>query len=261
MKSSALRQALLCLALSTLLVTSALPVFANGETDKRGEKPSVFSHEIPNGTTTFFSTDSFGSLFGPRAVIGLELVDITPELRQHFGADKAAGVLVSRVVDDGPADRAGVRVGDLISAIDGEPMKSAHQLGAAIRQHDEGDTVDIEVWRNGRLQQLSSGVEIQEPAAQFPANFGHLSKLPSGQLRLKTKVSTPKDGWKFRMSPDSWRDFSVSMNELQRSLNDPAFKGRFESLRRDRKGLEEKIEHLENRLQELEERLQSIDER
>src|SRR3954449_6982705 len=48
---------------------------------------------------------------GKGAFIGVSVVDLTPELREFFGASKDSGVLVSSVADKGPAAKAGVRVG------------------------------------------------------------------------------------------------------------------------------------------------------
>src|SRR5687768_4011062 len=58
-------------------------------------------------------------LGGKRAFLGVSLVDLTPELREHYGTDKNAGILVGSVEEGGPADKAGVKVGDIITSIDG----------------------------------------------------------------------------------------------------------------------------------------------
>ena len=47
-------------------------------------------------------------------VLGVGLTDLTPELREHFGVGGDAGVMISRVVEDSPAAKAGLRVGDII---------------------------------------------------------------------------------------------------------------------------------------------------
>src|SRR5690349_20519389 len=72
-------------------------------------------------------------LGGKRAWLGVSLLDLSDELREHFGASRESGVMVESVADGSPADKAGVRVGDIIVAIDGKDVKSSSDLRGAIR--------------------------------------------------------------------------------------------------------------------------------
>jgi C-terminal processing protease CtpA/Prc len=94
-----------------------------------------------------------------RPVLGVELVDTTPELRRHLGSDGDTGVLVGKVIDDMPAELADVRVGDLIVAVDGEAIENTGDLRRALRDR-RGDVFDLEVVRDGRTTVLS--VELPE---------------------------------------------------------------------------------------------------
>ena len=96
--------------------------------------------------------------------LGVLLAELTPELRGHFGVDESAGVMISKVIDDSPAARAGLRVGDIVSAVDGKAVKSGLGLGHAIRQKEDGETVLLEVWRNGSVMNLTAAVEERKPA-------------------------------------------------------------------------------------------------
>lgn len=95
--------------------------------------------------------------------LGVQLAELTPELRTHFGVDAEAGVMISKVLDDSPAARAGLEVGDIVSAVDGEPVAHGQALAHAIRQKDEGQTVLLEVWRDGSVLKLSAAVEERKP--------------------------------------------------------------------------------------------------
>lgn len=258
-RTTATHLRLLPFAFSLTLLIVALPLAA---ADGKGAPKAFFGSDGTDANTVFFSNQAVDTLFGPRAVIGVQLVDVTPELRQHYGAGSEAGVLVSRVFEDSPAQQAGIEVGDLITAVDGKPVSSASQLGRAIRQLEQGDTIVIELWRDGRLQQLTSGVEIDDTAAHFPAASGILKGL--SETPIMDALKNRGDGdtvWELRMAPETWKQFNGSMDELRKSFDDPAFKGKFEALRRDREGLEAKIERLETRLQELEQKLKALDER
>jgi len=60
------------------------------------------------------------------------------------------GALVTKVVDGSPADKAGIRSGDLILAVDGVPIAEENTLQRIIREHRPGDRVEIALWSRGR---------------------------------------------------------------------------------------------------------------
>ncbi|MEZ5332072.1 MAG: PDZ domain-containing protein [Thermoanaerobaculia bacterium] len=98
--------------------------------------------------------------------LGVELVDLTPELRTHFGVPEEAGVMVGRVVDDSPAWRAGLRVGDIVTAIGGTAVGSSGDLAREVRGHG-GETTVLDLWRDGGLEQVE--VTLEERDATWTA--------------------------------------------------------------------------------------------
>ncbi len=94
--------------------------------------------------------------------LGVQLTDLTPELRAHFGAPEDAGVMVSKVVADSAAERAGVKVGDVITRVNGEDVDSSMAVKHAIVQLEDGAAADLEIWRDGRVETLSANVEARE---------------------------------------------------------------------------------------------------
>ena len=95
-----------------------------------------------------------------RRFIGVQLMSLTPELRDHFGVEVEAGVMVSKVFDDTPAQRAGVEVGDIITTAGGEAVESPGDLSQVIADSEEGEDVEIALVRDGRQQSLQ--VEVRE---------------------------------------------------------------------------------------------------
>ena len=83
-----------------------------------------------------------------RGYLGVSLLGLTPELRQHFGASRQSGVLVSRVEKDSPAEAAGVAVGDVITSVGGEPVRTTSQLVGRIGSRQEGDEVELGIVRD-----------------------------------------------------------------------------------------------------------------
>ena len=94
--------------------------------------------------------------------LGVQLTDLTPELRSHFGVPEDEGVMVGRVVDDSPAFDAGLAAGDIIIGVDGESIGSSMDLTRAIRSREEGDTVSLEVWRDGSFSIITATLDEQE---------------------------------------------------------------------------------------------------
>jgi len=121
-------------------------------------------HELTGDSAHWIeSAHHLHALAGGRAgYLGVMLAPMTPELRVHEGAPEEAGVLVSKVIDDSPAARAGIRVGDVISAIDGEAVATPRDLAHAIRGREDGDAVTVELWRDGAVQNLTTAVEERE---------------------------------------------------------------------------------------------------
>lgn len=87
--------------------------------------------------------------------IGIRPLAMTPELRAHFGAPKDAGVFVGRIEDASPAAKAGLQVGDIVTAADGDRVGDARDLVRVVRRKKEGDTVKIEIVRDRATKTLT----------------------------------------------------------------------------------------------------------
>lgn len=108
------------------------------------------------------------SFSGKGGYLGVQLTGLTPELRTHFGVPYDVGVMVAKVLDDTAAFKSGLAVGDIITRVDGEPVASPRELAMTIRGREEGDTVDLEIWRNGSIESIAATLEEHESLA-----FGH----------------------------------------------------------------------------------------
>ncbi len=78
--------------------------------------------------------------------VGIVAQEMTPQLTEYFGAKE--GVLVSSVTEDSPAARAGLRAGDVVTAVGGVAVKTVSDLARAIRSVPEGQEVEISLVRN-----------------------------------------------------------------------------------------------------------------
>jgi membrane-associated protease RseP (regulator of RpoE activity) len=104
--------------------------------------------------------------------IGVRPLEMTPELRTHFGAPKQAGVLVGTVEKDSPAAKAGLQVGDIVTSADGETVERRRDLVRAIRRKKEGDTVRIELVRDRAAKTVTVTVAEREDGRIRVGEFG-----------------------------------------------------------------------------------------
>ncbi|MGB8220991.1 MAG: Do family serine endopeptidase [Polyangiales bacterium] len=89
-----------------------------------------------------------------RAWLGVSFQEITPELAAHFGGNFDGGALVNSVIPQGPADKAGLQPGDVITAIGGQPILAGADLLRTILRHDVGDRLVLDVHRGGKTSKV-----------------------------------------------------------------------------------------------------------
>jgi serine protease DegQ len=85
-----------------------------------------------------------------RGWIGIESQDITPELADSFGLARSSGAIIAGVVRNGPADRAGIRPGDILLAVQGKSVADTNEMLALIAQLAPGGKVRMTVMRKNR---------------------------------------------------------------------------------------------------------------
>lgn len=148
------------LALSAVIV--ALPGEGEGEKEVRVEKVIVKCDDGADCAERHHAMIAAHHGMGhhrAKSFLGVSLTELTPELKTHFGTPEDAGVMVSRVHPETPAARAGLQAGDIITAVDGEAVRGAGALSSQIGKREAGVTVQLEVWREGRVELLSAGLE------------------------------------------------------------------------------------------------------
>jgi len=85
-----------------------------------------------------------------RGQLGVSMYTVTPDIAHSLGLPNAMGALVSQVVDGSPADKAGIRTGDVITVVNGQAVKSNSELRNVIGLLRVGDKVDIGLVRDGK---------------------------------------------------------------------------------------------------------------
>jgi len=90
-----------------------------------------------------------------RGYLGVRFQPLTPELAKSFGLESAQGALVSNVEKDTPADRAGMRAGDVILQYDGKPIKDGNELPRFVAATPVDKNVKLLIFRDGKKQVLT----------------------------------------------------------------------------------------------------------
>src|SRR5579864_9495881 len=91
-----------------------------------------------------------------RGQLGVNMSTVTPAIAHSLGLASAIGALVSQVVEGSPADKAGLRVGDVITSVNGQPVKSNSELRNAIGLMRVGDSMDIGLVRDGKPMRVTA---------------------------------------------------------------------------------------------------------
>ncbi len=112
----------------------------------------------------------------PRGYLGVMLQDLNSELAEAMDLENEDGVLVSEVIDDGPAEKAGLQDGDIIIKFDGENLKNYQGLTKAVASSSPGEKVKIVVLRDGKEKSIK--VELGERQEKSYAFFSGKTNNP-----------------------------------------------------------------------------------
>jgi hypothetical protein len=130
------------------------------------------------------------------------------------------GVIVRDVAEDSPAAEAGLRQGDVITAIEGEPVESPDDLSDAVAEHEPGDRVTLTVYRSEEEAEDAEELEIEVTLGEHPDEEGvaYLGVTIGGFFRIRRFES----GERLRgMHPFQFHfDFDAPFDELPPGLDD-----------------------------------------
>jgi serine protease Do len=96
-----------------------------------------------------------------RGWLGVQMQPLTPSLSKAVGRSADGGVLVADVLADSPAQKSGLRQGDVIVAFGGTPIKTPRDLALAVAETATGKSVPVTVWRDGHERQVDVTIGTQ----------------------------------------------------------------------------------------------------
>ncbi len=106
-----------------------------------------------------------------RGLLGVSILTLTPDLAENLGAKDLQGALVQQVVEGSAAEKAGLKAGDVITAVGGQPVKSGPELRNRIGLMRVGESVDLTYYRDGKTHHASAIVSAKgaAPGEDSPA--------------------------------------------------------------------------------------------
>lgn len=134
-----------------------------------------------------------------RGYLGLLPQDVSPTLAKQFGVNQPGGALVGQVEPDTPAAKAGLKRGDVILSLNGQPVSSANDLRLRISQTAPGTTVKLGVSRDGKMQNVNVTLgELPEKVAQEGAGK---ENGPGGLQGVEVQNLTPDIAQQLQLPP------------------------------------------------------------
>ncbi len=129
-----------------------------------------------------------------RGWLGVAIQEMSPELARSLNLDRVRGALVSEVVSGSPAERAGLRAGDVVLSVEGRGIESYNQLTRAIALFAPGSALKLGYLRDGKEGQLTVTVGERDESGRIAAKVppGTPGAGPAGPLGLGVGALTPE---------------------------------------------------------------------
>ncbi len=155
-----------------------------------------------NGNNPYFNKMMIHG-FLKKPGIGIKIEDLNDQLGKYFGVKDGEGVLITEVLEDSPAEKAGLKAGDVIIKADGEDIEDSEDLRDIISEKEDGDKVKLTVLRNKDKKKFIAEVSNDYPFSEW-GNF-------ISPIRNMLTVQTPNF---------SDEDIDVDMSKMKESIKD-----------------------------------------
>lgn len=116
-------------------------------------------------------TRGFNLGFEKRKYVGVTLEEINRELSEYFGLKEGKGLLVLKIKEGGPAEKAGLRVGDVIVEAEGKRLERMEEFTESIMNKNKGDKIKLGFFRDRKKMSVEVEVE-EEETERIPFEFG-----------------------------------------------------------------------------------------
>jgi len=114
-----------------------------------------------------------------RGWLGVHIQTVTDEIAQSLDLKEARGALVANVTEDGPAEKGGIKAGDIILEFDGKPVEKMRALPRLVAETPVGKQTDVLVWRKGKEETLTVSLGRLEAQEMQSAKTGSSKTGPA----------------------------------------------------------------------------------
>jgi len=165
---------------------------------------------------------------GPR--LGISGDELTPQLAEYFGVQQGKGVLVREVLAASAADKAGLKAGDVIVAVDDKPVATLNELRRALGDTDEDRETTLTIVRDRREQTLKVTLEKPQPRSPRQTAELEMSVDPEAGKEWAAEMKAAAEEWQeelkqwreefeqeLRQQKEEWRH-SLESEEMEKEL-------------------------------------------
>jgi serine protease Do len=133
-----------------------------------------------------------------RGWLGVAVQQMTPELAKSFGVSSENGALVSEVIKDSPAYKAGIKIGDIITEFDGKTIHEMNSISRYVAATPVGKKVKVKVLRNGKPVEMTVKIEKLKEGEEKPVTEEAEDRLGltvmelNGELAARMRINETK---------------------------------------------------------------------
>jgi len=170
------------------------------------------SFSIWNNGNRYLSSDYFDVTLNNGGYLGVSTVELSRQLADYFGVKY--GVLIEEVEKDSPASEAGLQAGDVITRVGIEQVDDPSDLLEIIRDHEEGDEVELTVYRSKQEMKITATLDESSGMASWSNRHPMSIRIPS-----VTNLPT-LNGMIFDWDDETREEFEDEMDELREELKE-----------------------------------------
>ncbi len=174
------------------------------------ERGWVTSQERGDSQARVYVGDGEVNLDGESGWLGVTPEEVSADRAKELKLSAARGVYIGEVEKDSPAEKAGLKSGDVITEFNGQRVEGVAQFRRLVRETPSGHTVSITVWRDGKSQTVSA--TLGDGEGQFRAQFNRV--MPRMNLRVAPMPAMPRmpdmENFTYNLTPGMGGNFMVT---------------------------------------------------
>jgi S1-C subfamily serine protease len=120
---------------------------------------NLFRKNLNNLPQSYSRTYKFDKSSISDSYIGVGLESLNDQLGEYFGVEDGKGALIVEVMPDSPAEKSGLKAGDVIIAVDGDEVTGPEDIRNAVGDKEKGETIEMTVLRNKERKEMTLEVE------------------------------------------------------------------------------------------------------